>query len=197
MRLSRGLRVVKVLRSPVRQTHPQASDVVSTHIITSLLDEIQKHSMCDAWRLYHSSRTSYHHAGTQAWHYMALADVLLQLWLKVSPGSWWVGTTGQGTPMKCSHAHECCDRHQMSWQRPTVSTDHHLPHTHMSTCTHIAFGRDMHSMQCVSHSACNLTHNEWIVHSAINALLHTFSFLTNPKGIFLSAGFSQLMMKKN
>lgn len=98
--------------------------------------------------------------------------------------------------MKCSHAHECCDRHQMSWQRPTVSTDHHLPHTHMSTCTHIAVGRDMHSMQCVSRSACNLTHSEWIVHSAINALLHTFSFLTNPKGIFLSAGFSQLMMKK-
>jgi len=41
---------MKVLRSPTRQTHPQASDVVSAHIITSLLDEIQKPSKDDVQR---------------------------------------------------------------------------------------------------------------------------------------------------
>lgn len=99
--------------------------------------------------------------------YMALADVLLQLWLKVSPGSWWVGTTGQGTPMKCSHAHECCDRHQMSWQRPTVSTDHHFPHTHMGTCTHI-----LHlAVTCILCSACPTAPAIWHTVSGLSILL--------------------------
>lgn len=77
---------MKVLRSPVRQTHPRASGVVSTHITTSLLDEIQKPSTCDEWRvctplsglpnamLGHKPDTL-----LALDTYMALADVLLQL----------------------------------------------------------------------------------------------------------------------
>ncbi len=86
MRFGRGLCAVKALRSSVRQTHPQASHVVSTHIIASLLDKIQKLSMCDAWRdfiplqglpaamLGHKPDTP-----LALDTYMALADVLLQL----------------------------------------------------------------------------------------------------------------------
>lgn len=84
--IRRGLCVGKLLRSPVRQTHSEASRVTSTHIITSLLDEIQKPSMCDARRVctplqgYRTTMLGHKPYTLLALDtYMALADVLLQL----------------------------------------------------------------------------------------------------------------------
>lgn len=160
MRLSHGLHAVKALRTPVRQTHPQASDVTCTHIITSLLDEIQKHSMCDAQRdcgtlqglptamLGHKPDTL-----RALDTYMALADVLLQLWPKVSPGTWWVGTTGQGTQKWSAHmlisvvtGGRCPGDGRLSPQNPP-------PPVHTHTWADTAFGHDVHFMQHVSRSA--------------------------------------------
>lgn len=78
--------------------------------------------------------------------------------------------------MKCSRSHECCDRRQMSWQRPAVYTRQHLPpqmrtrtrtHAHAqpraqtSTCTHrradIAVGQEVISYSAGPHSSCNQT----------------------------------------
>lgn len=77
--------------------------------------------------------------------------------------------------MKCSRSHKCCDRRQMSWQRPAVYTQQHLlckcarAHTHAhaqpraqtSVYTRrradIAVGQEVISYSAGPHSSCNQT----------------------------------------
>lgn len=74
------------LGSPVRQTHPQASHVVSAHIITPLLDGSQKTlnvRRAETAALFKDFLTPTPGRGPDTRRaldtYMALADVLLQL----------------------------------------------------------------------------------------------------------------------
>lgn len=110
----------------------RAGRVVSTRIIASALDGIQKKTRaCDARRPRRSPTTRWQATGPTRPPRRRPVTALSRS-QQVSDG--WARLRRART-MKCSRSHKCCDRRQMSWQRPAVDTRQHLP-PQMRTRTH-------------------------------------------------------------